>query len=323
MIEPTLPSRAVLDAAQRIAPYVHRTPVLTSRTLDRLCYGSLFLKCENFQRAGAFKFRGAIHALLLLSDEQRKAGVVTHSSGNHAQALALAGQILGIPVTVVMPQTAPAVKKAATEGYGARVVPCQPTLADREAHVARLIQQHGYTLVHPYDDPHIIAGAGTAALELLEQAGPLDAIICPVGGGGLASGTCLAAANVSPSPRVYAAEPANADDARRSLEAGLILPSLDPKTCCDGLRTSLGHLNFAILRRYVSSIPTASESEILDAMRLVWERLKIIIEPSCAVPLAVLLNGQVPARNQRIGLILSGGNVDLDPFFLHLQSKWL
>jgi threonine dehydratase len=323
MIEPTLDPAEVRHAAGRIAPFAHRTPVLTSATLDRLTGGSIFLKCENFQRVGAFKFRGAMNAVLQLTDEQKRAGVVTHSSGNHAQALALAGKLAGVPVVVVMPRTAPAVKKAATEGYGASVVPCEPTVADREATVAGLIAEHGYTLVHPYDDPRVIAGAGTAALELLDEAGPLDALVCPVGGGGLASGTCLAAQLADPAPQVFAAEPANADDARRSMEQNVIVPSVDPRTCCDGLRTSLGKLNFSILRRHVAGVPTATEPEILDAMRLVWERMKIIVEPSCVVPVATLLNGQIPTVGRRIGVILTGGNVDLDPMFRSLASDWL
>ncbi|HLH29421.1 MAG TPA: threonine/serine dehydratase, partial [Acidimicrobiales bacterium] len=205
----------ILAAAARIAPWVHRTPVMTSRTIDARCGGTVFLKCENFQKVGAFKFRGAVNALLQLDEAGRRAGVVTHSSGNHAQALALAGKLLGVPVTVVMPRTAPAVKREATEGYGARIVPCEPTLADREATVAAEIERHGSALVHPFNDWNVIAGQGTAALELLDQAGPLDAILCPVGGGGLLSGTALAVKGQSTGTRVIGVEPARADDARR------------------------------------------------------------------------------------------------------------
>jgi len=308
-------------AAARLSSCAHRTPVLTSRTLDERCGGSIFLKCENFQKVGAFKFRGAMNAVRLLDDSQRSRGVVTHSSGNHAQALALAGKLAGVPVCVVMPRTAPAVKREATEGYGAKVVPCEPTLADREATVNRLIAEHGYELVHPYDDWRVIAGQGTAALELIETAGPLDTIVVPCGGGGLLSGTAIATRGISPETEVYGAEPANADDARRSLAAGRILPSEDPKTIADGLRTSLGLRDFAVIREHVTGIVTATESEILDAMRFIWERMKIIIEPSCAVPVAAILNGQVQARGRRIGVILSGGNVDLEPMFAALAAK--
>ncbi len=310
-------------AAARLSEWAHRTPVLTSRTLDERCGGSIFLKCENFQKVGAFKFRGAMNAVLLLDESQRSAGVVTHSSGNHAQALALAGQLAGVPVCVVMPRTAPAVKREATEGYGARVVSCEPTLADREATVNRLIAEHGYELVHPYDDWRVIAGQGTAALELLETAGPLDAIVVPCGGGGLLSGTAIATRGISPETEVYGAEPANADDARRSLAEGRILPSEDPKTIADGLRTSLGERDFAVIREHVTGIVTATETEILNAMRFIWERMKIIIEPSCAVPVAAILNGQVQAGGRRIGVILSGGNVDLEPMFAALAAKIL
>jgi threo-3-hydroxy-L-aspartate ammonia-lyase len=312
---------AIRAAATRLAPWAHKTPVLTSRAVDELCGGTLFFKCENFQRVGAFKFRGAMNAVLQLDEDAKRRGVVTHSSGNHAQALALAGRLAGVPTCVVMPRTAPAIKRAATEGYGARVVPCEPTLADREATVARLIAEHGYELVHPYDDWRVIAGQGTAALELLEQAGPLDVVVAPCGGGGLLSGTAIAVKSTSPATRVIGAEPANADDARRSLELGAIVPSEDPKTIADGLRTSLGTRDFGVIRHLVDAIATATESEILAAMRLVWERMKIVIEPSCAVPLAAVLNGQIDARGKRVGVILSGGNVDLEPMFAALAAK--
>jgi threonine dehydratase len=313
----------VRAAAERLAPWVHRTPVLTSRTLDTRTGGSIFLKCENFQRVGAFKFRGAMNALLQLGAAERAAGVVTHSSGNHAQALALAGQLLGIPVHVVMPRTAPPVKRAATEGYGAHVVPCEPTLADREATVARLIEAHGLVLIHPFDDWRVIAGQGTAAWELLEQVESLDTIVTPCGGGGLLSGTALAVRGRSPATRVIGAEPVLADDARRSLESGSIVPSNDPITVADGLKTSLGGRTFAVIRGSVERIVTATEAEILDAMRYVWERFKVIIEPSSAVVIAPLLNGTIDARGRRVGVILSGGNVDLEPMFEALRAKWL
>jgi threonine dehydratase len=249
--------------------------------------------------------------------------VITHSSGNHAQALALAGALLGVPVTVVMPRTAPAVKRAATEGYGARIVPCEPTLEARETTVAAEIARRGLSLVHPFNDWHVIAGQGTAALELLDQAGPLDLVLCPVGGGGLLSGTALAVKKREPGTRVMGAEPAKADDALRSLQAGSIQPANDPQTIADGLRTSLGPFTFAVITRHVDEIVTATEAEILEAMRLVWERIKIIIEPSSAVPVATLLNGRIDARGLRIGVILSGGNVDVEPLFASLAERYL
>jgi threonine dehydratase len=313
----------IREAAARLAPWVHRTPVMTSRTLDERCGGKVFLKSENFQKIGAFKIRGAMNALLQLPEADRARGVVTHSSGNHAQALAQAGKWLGVPVCVVMPRTAPAIKRAATEGYGARVVPCEPTLSARESTVADLIDRQGYTLVHPFDDWNVIAGQGTAAWELLDQAGPLDIVICPVGGGGLLAGTALAVKGRSPSTRVIGAEPKEADDALRSLLTGTIQPSGDPKTVADGLRTSLGTRNFSVIRRQVDSIVTATEPEILDAMRFVWERFKMIIEPSSAVPVAPVLNRQLPAEGLRVGIIITGGNVDLEPLFQALAAKWI
>jgi threo-3-hydroxy-L-aspartate ammonia-lyase len=309
-------------AAERLAPWVHRTPALTSRTLDGLCGGSVFLKCENLQRVGAFKFRGATNALLQLGDDERKAGVITHSSGNHAQALALAGQLLGIPVCVVMPKTAPAVKRMATQGYGAQIVLCEPTLASRESTTADLVTRHGYTLIHPFDNWHVIAGQGTATWELLEQAGQLDLVITPVGGGGLLSGTALACQAKSQQTRVIGAEPERADDAHRSLLEGTILPSNNPRTVADGLLTSLSPRTFAVIRRHVQEIVTVSEADILAAMSFVWERLKIIIEPSSAVAVAPVLNGKVSVRGLRAGIILSGGNVELDVFFERLAEKW-
>jgi threonine dehydratase len=313
----------IAEAARRLEPWVHRTPVLTSRTLDQRCGGQVFLKCENLQRVGAFKFRGAMNALLQLGADQKTSGVVTHSSGNHAQALALAGQLLGVPVTIVMPRTAPAVKRAATEGYGARIVLCEPTLESRESTVADQIEQNGFTLIHPFNDWNVIAGQGTAALELLEQAGPLDVVIAPVGGGGLISGTALAVKARSPRTRIVGAEPERADDARRSLESGSIQPSDDPRTIADGLRTSLGEKTFAVICRHVDAIVTASEAEIVDGMRFVWERIKIVIEPSSAVVVAPLLTSRMPVRDLRVGIILSGGNVDVDPFFQSLAATWL
>jgi threonine dehydratase len=314
----------IRQVAERIAPWVHRTPVMTCRALDVRCGASVFLKCENFQKVGAFKFRGAINAIGQLSDADRRAGVITHSSGNHAQAVALAGQLLGVGVTVVMPRTAPGVKRAATEGYGARIVTCEPTFASREETVAGEITRHGFTLVHPFNDWNVIAGQATAAWEFLDQAGPFDMVVCPVGGGGLLSGTALAVKGSAPRTQVIAVEPANADDARRSLETGSIQHCDDPHTIADGLRTtSIGDKTFAVISRHVDRIVTATESEILDAMRFVWERVKIVIEPSSAVAIAPFLTRQLDAGGRRVGIIVSGGNVDLEPYFQALASKYL
>ena len=313
----------IREAVDRLRPWVHETPVLTSRTFDGRCGGTVFFKCENFQKVGAFKFRGAMNALLQLDDACRAGGVVTHSSGNHGQALAAAGQILGVPVCVVMPRTAPAVKREAVEGYGARVVACEPTLAAREAAVMLEVENNGLHLVHPFDDWRVIAGQATCAWELLDQAGSLDVVVCPIGGGGLASGTALTVKGRSPSTKVFGAEPERADDAKRSLASGRIEPSNDPKTVSDGLRTSLCPKTFAVLSRHLDGVVTATEAETLDAMRFVWERLKVLIEPSCAVPVAPVLNGHLDVRGLRVGIILTGGNVDVEPLFQALAAKWL
>ena len=313
----------VAEAAQRLAPHAHRTPLLGSRTLDSRCGGTVLFKCENFQRVGAFKFRGAMNAVLQLSGAEKARGVITHSSGNHGQALALAGQLVGVPVCVVMPANAPAIKRAATAGYGARIVTCEPTLAAREAAVAAEVAELGYEIIHPFDDWRVIAGQGTVAWELLDEAGPLDLIVTPCGGGGLLAGTALAVQGKSPGTRVVGVEPERADDARRSLAGGTILPSGDPVTIADGLRTSLGTRSFAVIRRHVEQIVTATEAEIIDALRLVMERLKIVIEPSSAVPVAALLNGSLDVRGARVGVILSGGNVDVEPLFQALATRWL
>jgi threonine dehydratase len=326
MISATLPSvpigiNDIRQAAERIKPWVHRTPVMTSQAVDTRAGASVFLKCENFQKVGAFKFRGAMNAVLRLSESERRKGVITHSSGNHAQAVALAGKLVGIPVTVVMPRNAPAVKRAATEGYGATIVSCEPTFRAREDTVAAEIKRHGFTLIHPFDDWNVIAGQGTAALELLEDAGPLDVLICPVGGGGLLAGTALAVEGRFPAVWVMAGEPANADDARRSLETGQIQVCADPATIADGLRTtSIGHRNFAVINSRVGNIVAVSELEIVEAMRFVWERVKIVIEPSSAVAVAPVLNRKIDAGSKRVGIILSGGNVDLSSYFTALSS---
>jgi threonine dehydratase len=299
-------------AAARIQPYVHRTPIMTSQTINRLAGAELFFKCENLQKVGAFKARGATNAVFSLTDSQAGQGVATHSSGNHAAALAMAASLRGIPAYVVMPKNAPEVKKRAVARYGAVIHFCEPTLAAREAGLAQVVAGTGAAVIHPYDDPRVIAGQGTAALELLADLSDLDAIIAPVGGGGLMSGTAIAAHALFPRVRVFGAEPALADDARRSLAAGVIIPSTYPATVADGLRTSLGELTFPILTRHLEAILTAEEDDIISAVRLIWEVMKLVVEPSGAVPLAAILASDVEMRGMRVGVIVSGGNVDLD-----------
>lgn len=305
-------------AAGRIAGVAHRTPVMTCATLDELAGRRLFFKCENFQKVGAFKFRGAFNAVSQLSEEDASRGVVTHSSGNHAQALALAAKMRGVPAFIVMPETASPVKQAAVEGYGAEVILCQPTLEARETTAEKVQQRTGATFIHPYDHRHIIAGQGTAMLELVEQTrelgSKLDAVIAPVGGGGLLSGTCIAARGLDPSLRVFAAEPAGADDAARSFAAGELIPQTGPNTIADGLLTSLGELTWPIIRDHVEQISTVSDEQIVAAMRLLWERAKLLIEPSSAVVLAAVLDDAFHKVDgvDSLGLILSGGNVSLD-----------
>ena len=302
----------VVAAHGRIAEHIHRTPVLTSRTLDSMTGRSLFFKCENMQRVGAFKFRGATNAVLSLDEDAAARGVCTHSSGNHAQALALAARQRGIPAWIVMPTSARGVKRRAVEGYGATVVPCEPTLEARETTCAQVIADTGATMVHPYDNREVIAGQGTCAKELIEDAGPLDAVIVPVGGGGLMSGSCITTRALLPEALLIGAEPKGADDAARSLVAGELIPQDGPDTICDGLLTSLGELTWPILRDHLEQIITVDDGQVIDAMRLIWERMKIIIEPSCATVLAVAMSeafASVPG--DRIGLVLTGGNVDL------------
>lgn len=302
----------IRKAAERIEPYIHRTPVLTNESLDQKTGARIFLKCENMQKVGAFKFRGASNAVFSLSDEQASRGVCTHSSGNHAQALALAARMRGIPAYIVMPENAPAVKKNAVEGYGGQISLCAPTLQAREATLKRVYERTGANVVHPYNDERVIAGQGTAALELLEDVPDLDVIIAPVGGGGLLSGTSIAGCEGRPEIRIIGAEPEMADDAYRSMKAGEILPSVDPKTIADGLLTSLGTLTFPIIRRHVEQIVTVSEQAIVDSMKFVWERAKIIIEPSAAVAVGVLWEKKIELSGLKVGVILSGGNVDLE-----------
>lgn len=308
-----LPGPADLRAARaRIDGRVRRTPVLTSSTLDVRAGARVFLKCENLQTVGAFKFRGALNAVLALPADRAARGVVTHSSGNHGQALARAARERGIPAVVVVPEGAPAPKLAAIAGYGAEVIRCGPTQADREAAATRVVSGRGAHLVHPYDDVDVIAGQGSAVAELLEDVPDLAHVLVPVGGGGLASGTALAVRDLAPGVAVTGAEPAAADDARRSLETG-VLQRWDraPATCADGLRTALSPRTFRALRENLAGIVTVEEDAILAAMRFVWERMKLVIEPSSAVPIAALLEGRVPASG-RVGIIVSGGNVDLE-----------
>ena len=302
----------ILEAAERLQPHIHRTPVLTNESLNRKVEAQVFLKCENLQKVGAFKFRGACNAVLSLTEEEAHRGVATHSSGNHAQALALAARLRGIPAHIVMPANAPAVKKAAVAGYGGKITFCEPTLEAREATLARLVEETEANIVHPYNDEHIIAGQGTAALELLQDVPDLDVILAPVGGGGLLSGTSIAATEVQKGIRVIAGEPEMADDAYRSLQTGSILPSVQPRTIADGLLTSLGTLTFPIIQQRVEQIVTVSERGIIESMRYIWERAKVIIEPSAAVAVAVLWEGKIDLTGLRVGVILSGGNVDLE-----------
>ncbi len=302
----------IREAVKRIKPYAHRTPVLTSESLDQQAGTQVFLKCENFQKVGAFKFRGACNAVFSLSDKEATYGVSTHSSGNHAQALALAARLRGIPAYIIMPNNAPAVKKAAVAGYGGKITFCEPTLEAREATLAKVVEETGSEVIHPYNDERVIAGHGTATLELLEAIPDLDVIIAPVGGGGLLSGTAIAAMELKPGIRVIGAEPEMADDAYRSKQAGEIIPSVNPKTIADGLLTSLGILTFPIIRDRVERIVTVSETGIIESMKFVWERAKIVIEPSAAVAVAVLWERKIDLGGLRVGVILSGGNVDLE-----------
>lgn len=308
--EPTI--KEIKEAYDRIRPYIHRTPVLTCSALNRMCNAELFFKCENFQKVGAFKTRGATNTVFSLSDREASKGVATHSSGNHAAALSLAARRRGIKAYVVMPTSAPEIKQNAVKGYGAEITFCEPTLKAREDTLAEVAKQTGAAFVHPYNDYRIIAGQGTAALELLEEVTDLDMVMAPVGGGGLLSGTSLTVSFISPKTDVIAAEPERADDAYRSFYAGKLIPSVNPDTIADGLLTSLGDKTFPIIRNYVKDIVTVTEEGIITAMRTIWERMKIIVEPSAAVPLGALLTNRIEASGKRIGIILSGGNVDLE-----------
>ncbi|MCK5774163.1 MAG: pyridoxal-phosphate dependent enzyme [Thermoplasmata archaeon] len=301
----------VLEARERIKGHVKMTPVLTSSSIDEMTGAVLFFKCENFQRVGAFKFRGACNAVFSLSEEEAKNGVATHSSGNHAQALALAARERGIKAYIVMPSTAPKVKVEGVRGYGGEIIFCEPTLEARERGLAEVIERTAAHFIHPYDDPRVIAGQATAALELVEKVKDLDIVMAPVGGGGLLSGTSIAVKSESRGTTVYAAEPAGADDAYRSIREGVLLPSVEPRTIADGLLTSLSALTFRIISSNVDEILQVDEENIILAMRHIWERMKVIVEPSAAVPLgAVLQHGNI-FKGKRVGIILSGGNVDL------------
>lgn len=302
----------IREAASRIAAHARRTPVMTCGGLDERIGANLYFKCENFQKVGAFKFRGAYNAVSLLSADEAKKGVTTHSSGNHAQALALAARLFGIKARIVMPENAPKVKIAAVKGYGADIIFCRPELESRESTVRKVMEDTGATLVHPYDDVRIIAGQGTCAMELLEERSDLDIVMAPVGGGGLLSGTALAVKYFSKGIRVIAAEPELADDARESFYTGKWQPPRPPISIADGLRTALGEITFPIVLEHVHDIVTTSEENIISAMKLIWERMKIIVEPSAAVPMACLMEGKIDAAGKKIGIILSGGNVDLE-----------
>jgi len=312
----------IKDAQERIRGAANITPVMTSRTLNQKVKGEVFIKCENLQRVGAFKFRGAYNAVSQLKDREKSRGVIAHSSGNHAQALALAAKIAGVKAVIVMPKWSPKVKVNATrDTYGAEVVLCENTIEARHATAQALIDKHGYTLIHPYDNDNIIAGAGTAALELLQEIKDIDTIIAPVGGGGLLSGTAIATKGFDSNIRVFAGEPKNVNDAYRSKEAGKILTNDSIVSIADGLLTNLCDRTFAIINEKVDRIITVSEQEILEAMRFYWERMKLVVEPSGAVSLAALLSGKVEPARGRTGIIISGGNIDLGSFFQLLEQK--
>lgn len=300
-------------AHQRIRPYINKTPVLTSNTINEIVGAELHFKCENFQKVGAFKYRGATNYILKHTRDESLTSVATHSSGNHAQALALAAKVHGLTAHIVMPSNSPKVKVDAVLGYGAEVTLCEPNLAARESTLAEVVEKTGATFVHPYNNIDIIEGQGTAALELINEVDNLDAIITPVGGGGLLSGTAIY--SKAKEIAVYGAEPTGADDAKKSLDKGEIVPSVNPNTVCDGLLTSLGELNFNYISKYVDDIWLATDSEIIAAMRLIYERMKIVVEPSSAVTLATLIRNKATVKGKKLGVIISGGNVDMSGLF--------
>ena len=303
----------VRAAAGRIEGVGHRTPILTSETLDQLAGRKLFFKCENFQKIGAFKFRGGWNAISMLSDKDAKKGVCTHSSGNHAQAVAYAALKRGIPAYIVMPNNSPNVKLEAVKGYRANITLCEPTLEARQNTLEKISKKTGAEVIHPFNNPNVIAGQGTAALELIEDVGEVDAIIAPIGGGGLMSGTCVTTRSLLPNAKLFGAEPKGADDAYRSLKEGKMLPQENPNTICDGLLTSLGENTWNILKDHLNAIYTVSDDEVIKTMKLIWERMKIIIEPSCATPVAAVLSSEFKELKgiKKVGIILTGGNIDL------------
>lgn len=298
-------------AHQRIQPFIHRTPIMNSEAINQIAGCEIYFKCENFQKVGAFKARGAANAVVKLTDKQKKNGVATHSSGNHAAALARAATVAGIKSYIVMPSNAPEIKKKAVKGYGGEIIECEPNLQARETTLQEVVDRTGATFIPPYDYMDVIEGQATCALEMWEEGIAFDTIMAPVGGGGLLGGTALTTKYISPQTQVIAGEPAGADDAYRSFHAKQLIPMVGPKTIADGLLTSLGNINFAIIMDYVDDILTVTDEEIIDAMRLIYERMKIVIEPSCAVPLAALLKHKERFKGQKVGIILSGGNVDL------------
>ncbi len=307
------PSAEIIrDAHERIKPYINHTPVIVSATMDRMFNSHIFFKCENFQKVGAFKARGATNAVRSLDTETLRKGVATHSSGNHAQALAWAAALAGTKAFIVMPSNSSPVKIEAVKGYGGIITFCEPTLEARETTLQKVVEETGAVEIHPYNDLRIIAGQATSALELITEIEKLDMIIAPVGGGGLLSGTALSAFYFSPGTVVVAAEPVMADDAFRSFKLGTLVPSVNPQTIADGLRTSLGDLTFPIIKKHVGSIVTVSEESIVSAMKFIWERMKIIVEPSSAVPFAAIMEHRINVDGKRVGIIISGGNVDLD-----------
>ena len=303
----------VIAASKRIEGHGHRTPILTNKTIDDLTGKKIFFKCENFQKIGAFKFRGGWNTISSLSEEEASNGVCTHSSGNHAQAVAYAAMKRNIPAYIVMPRNAPKVKIQAVEGYNAKITLCEPTLKARRETLEKIAKKTGAYVVHPFNEPKVIAGQGTSAMEMIEDIGDLDAICAPIGGGGLMSGTCIAARSMLPNVRLFGAEPKGADDAYQSLKKGKLIPQENPNTICDGLLTSMGENTWNILKDHLEDIITVSDEEVVTAMKLIWERMKIIIEPSCATPLAAVLTPKFRKLEniETIGIILTGGNVDL------------
>jgi threonine dehydratase len=308
----TLTLADIRAAHTRIRDRIHRTPVMTSATLNEKAGAQLYFKCENLQKIGAFKARGATNAVALLSDEEAKRGVVTHSSGNHAAALARAAKLRGIPAYIVMPSTVPQAKVASVRRYGAEVILCEPTYAARESNANSVVERTGAVFIHPFNDYRVMAGQGTLALELLEEVPDLTDVLCPVGGGGLISGVATAIKSINPEIHVFGVEPKGADDAAQSLAAGKIIPCTSPNTVADGLRGTIGELTFEEIQRHVDGIITVSETEIVNAMRSIWEVLKIIVEPSGAVAYGALVDGQLDVPGRRVGIILTGGNLDLD-----------